>query len=97
MKSGTRASLFRQRLNRIIFFLAREFDIKKFKTYISTVPNGNVVTSTTGNIEEEFKNVNDVKIDDWSNYNIDKLYGECDDNEEAVYEYRFKEVLRWLN
>jgi hypothetical protein len=97
MKSGTRASLFRQRLNRIIFFLAREFDIKKFKTYISTVPNGNVVTSTTGNIEEEFINENDVVIDDWRNYDIDKLYGECDDNEEAVYEDRFKEVLGWLN
>ena len=98
MKSGTRASLFRQRLNRIIFFLAREFDIKNFKTYISPVTNGNGVTSTTKNIEEEFGNVKDVEIDDWNKYNIDKLYGDCDNaEEEEEYEERFKEVLGWLN
>lgn len=61
-KSQAISSLLRQRLNRIFFFLAKEFDVKEFYTY------GRATKQIVKLPDDEFSNPVKRIIDDWQTY-----------------------------
>jgi hypothetical protein len=61
-KSLAISSLLRQRLNRIFFFLAKEFDVKEFYTY------GRPTKQVVNLPNDEFSNPVKRIINDWQNY-----------------------------
>jgi protein-tyrosine phosphatase len=61
-KSQAISSLLRQRLNRIFFFLAKEFDVKEFYTY------GRATKQIVKLPDDEFSNPVKRTIDDWKTY-----------------------------
>jgi SOS response regulatory protein OraA/RecX len=61
------SSLLRQRLNRIFFFLAKEFKINKFYTYER--PSSQVLMLPN----DEFSNPVERVVSDWDNYNRDEV------------------------
>jgi len=67
-KSHAIASLLRQRLNRIFFFLAREFNVNEFYTYMR--PEKKVLDLPY----DEFSNKQKHTITDWNNFNRDDVY-----------------------
>jgi hypothetical protein len=67
-KSHAIASLLRQRLNRIFFFLAREFNVNEFYTYMR--PTIKVLNLPY----DEFSNPQKHTIRDWNNFNRDDVY-----------------------
>ena len=68
IKSQAIASLLRQRLNRIFFFLAKEFDVKNFYTYMR--PTEQVLNLPY----DEFSNPQMQTITDWKNYDTSVVY-----------------------
>ena len=66
IKSLATSSLLRQRLNRIFFFLAKEFDVKTFYTY------GRPTTQVSILPNDEFSNTVPHTVSDWSNYDRDE-------------------------
>lgn len=68
IKSQAITSLLRQRLNRIFFFLAKEFDVKIFYTYMRP-------TEQVFNLPyDEFSNPKMQTITDWKNYDTSVVY-----------------------
>jgi len=67
-KSQAIASLLRQRLNRIFFFLAKEFNVKNFYTYMR--PTEQVLNLPY----DEFSNPKMQTITDWKNYDTNIVY-----------------------
>ena len=64
-KSQATSSLLRQRLNRIFFFLAKEFEVSTFYTY------GRPTTQVLMLPNDEFSNPVVRVVSDWKNYNKD--------------------------
>jgi hypothetical protein len=62
IKSQATTTLLRQRLNRVFFFLAKEFKVKEFYTY------GRPATQVFFLPDDEFSNPIKRKISDWSTY-----------------------------
>jgi protein-tyrosine phosphatase len=62
VKSQATTTLLRQRLNRVFFFLAKEFKVKEFYTY------GRATTQVFFLPDDEFSNPIKRKISDWSTY-----------------------------
>ena len=100
--SGTRASLFRKRLNYIIVFISKHFSITEFVTYHDhkfTFTPGEYqslsepmvvdITSPT-NLDYEFIKPYKKTIKSWNNYKIEEFM----ENEEDI---RYKEVMSWIN
>ena len=65
IKSHAIASLLRQRLNRIFFFLAKEFDVKRFFTYGRPTKKVEVLP------HDEFSEPVMCEVEDWSIYGVD--------------------------
>ena len=68
LKSQAIASLLRQRLNRIFFFLAREFDVKEFYTYMR--PTKQVLNLPY----DEFSNPIKHTITNWENFDKNVVF-----------------------
>jgi hypothetical protein len=65
IKSLAIASLLRQRLNRIFFFLAKEFNVKRFYTYGRPTKKVEVLP------HDEFSEPVMCEVEDWSIYGVD--------------------------
>ena len=65
IKSHAIASLLRQRLNRIFFFLAKEFGVKRFFTYGRPTKKVEVLS------HDEFSEPVMCEVEDWSIYGDD--------------------------
>jgi hypothetical protein len=100
--SGTRASLFRKRLNYIIVFISKHFSITEFVTYhenkfkiLDDVNKSRCelitvdITSPT-NLDYEFIKPYKKTIKSWNNYKIEEFMENEEDN-------RYKEVMSWIN
>lgn len=68
LKSQAIASLLRQRLNRIFFFLARVFDVKEFYTYMRPT------TQVLNLPYDEFSNPIKHTITDWKNFDKNVVF-----------------------
>jgi hypothetical protein len=97
LRSGkTRVSLFRQRLNYIIFFLARHFKIATFVTYHNPQSKikgkiiGSEQQSTTSGLDTEFGK-SYIKTVDWAEkkYDIDYLLRNINSDD-------YNEVMSWI-
>jgi protein tyrosine phosphatase len=103
-----RIILFRKRLNFIIVFLAREFDITEFVTYHHTdfgkkpedfsksLKKTSKITLDPDTYDKEnilltvqFCQAYTVKIDKWTDYNIDNILSDSKDP-------RYGEVMNWI-
>jgi len=101
LSSGkTRVLLFRQRLNYIIFFLARHFEIGEFVIYHNPETKSANITgkaieydpqSTTSGLDTEFVK-SYIKTVNWkeTKYDIDYLLGNGIDSDD------YKEVMSWF-